>query len=99
MSTLDRRRFVRNAAIAGTVAWVTPTIVALTPASAAELNSSPPAPRRAPVSPTPDVSPAAATAGVLAYTGDNEFRNAAIGAASVVAGAGLVALGRERTET
>ena len=43
---VDRRQFLRRAAIVGTAAWSVPTIVTMQPALAASVTSPPPRPRR-----------------------------------------------------
>ena len=69
---LGRRQFLVKAAVAGTAVWVAPSIIAIQPAAAADLNSRPPKhvdPRV--VEPVAQKPPAAVADAQLPYTGDD----------------------------
>ena len=95
---VGRRRFLRRAAVAGTVALAIPTIVTVTPAGA--ITSPPPRPPQPPqVEPSRDVRPAgpasgaqvaAATQGQLPFTGADVEKLVVAGGTAVAGGAALI---------
>jgi hypothetical protein len=96
---LERRQFLRRAAVAGAI-WAVPTVIAIKPASAAGLHSEPP-PKHVGHSPTA-VEPAvqtppkkAVSPTELAFTGADTEQLAVTGLAVTAAGAALLFLSGE----
>jgi hypothetical protein len=107
---MERRQFIRNAAVASTLAWTAPSIVSVDVAAAKTRAGSAPPTTTTPTptfetpiagtpmnetttaQPAPESRPESrTTGGSLPFTGDSEARDAAIGAAVVVLGVGVVA--------
>lgn len=96
-----RRQVLARGAVAGSIVFVTPTIVAATRADAAGLGSRPPKtpPRQVTTPPAanPVMGPPLAT-GIppsLPFTGNNELAGTEIGASALAAGAALWYLGHK----
>ena len=90
--SLARRQFLLKAAVAGTAVWVAPSIIAIQPAAAADLNSRPPKHVDRPHV-DPVVKPPAAVADQqLPFTGDDNDDLIVAGLAATAAGASLLFL-------
>ena len=98
---LERRQFLRRAAVAGAI-WAVPTVIAIKPASAAGLHSAPPKPPlpvdRVPpsaVDPVAIKDPKATGPTELPFTGADVEELTAAGLAVTAAGAALLFLSGE----
>jgi hypothetical protein len=95
---LERRQFLRKAAVAGAI-WAVPTVIAIKPASAAGLHSAPP-PKPvdhfpAAVDPVVQTPPKAVSPTELAFTGANTQELTVAGLAVTAAGAAMLFLSGE----
>ena len=95
---LERRQFLRRAAVAGAI-WAVPTVIAIKPASAAGLHSAPP-PKHVDqfptaVDPVVQTPPKAVSPTELAFTGADTEKLAVTGLAATAAGAALLFLSGE----
>jgi hypothetical protein len=88
---LARRQFLLKAAVAGTAVWVVPSIIAIQPAGAADLNSRPPKHVDQVVDPIAKPPPAVADT-QLPFTGDDSDDLIIAGLAATAAGASLMFL-------
>jgi hypothetical protein len=102
---VNRRQFIRRAAVVGTLVWTVPTIVTIQPASASSA-----APHRrvlSPVSSPPETPPTTfvravavkpkteTNDGTLPFTGDGERRDLALGLGALTAGIAAVMLSND----
>ena len=99
-----RRQFLLKAAVAGTAVWVVPSIIAIQPAAAADLNSRPPKPVSRPPKPIarhvdpiakqPEPTQPKAVDAQLPFTGDDSDDLLISGIAATAAGASLLFLSK-----
>ena len=107
---LDRRRFLRKAAVAGGTAWAVPTLISMGPVGAADLTSPPPvrpnetdrsgSPTRSGSLTAPPIAQpqAQVRSGVLARTGTDVDRLTAAGLGLTAAGGALAYWSADRAK-